>query len=83
MYPEFGDKYSDFGPKNEDTLKYIAIYWKSGKRSKPDCCGNLAYYNSDPEGIRTPDRLLRRQMLYPAELPDPEAPADRLPELMF
>ena len=24
----------------------------------------------DPEGIRTPDRLLRRQMLYPAELPN-------------
>ena len=23
----------------------------------------------EPEGIRTPDRLLRRQMLYPAELP--------------
>ena len=38
---------------------------------------------SDPEGIRTPDRLLRRQMLYPAELPDPVAPADTLPELIF
>ncbi len=25
---------------------------------------------SDPEGIRTPDRLLRRQMLYPTELRD-------------
>ncbi len=25
----------------------------------------------DREGIRTPDRLLRRQMLYPAELRDP------------
>ena len=24
----------------------------------------------DPEGIRTPDRLLRRQMLYPTELRD-------------
>jgi hypothetical protein len=24
----------------------------------------------DREGIRTPDRLLRRQMLYPAELRD-------------
>ena len=24
----------------------------------------------DPDGIRTHDRLLRRQMLYPAELPD-------------
>ncbi len=23
----------------------------------------------DPEGIRTPGRLLRRQMLYPTELP--------------
>ena len=23
---------------------------------------------SEPEGIRTPDRLLRREMLYPAEL---------------
>ena len=26
---------------------------------------------SDREGIRTPDRLLRRQMLYPAELRGP------------
>ena len=26
-------------------------------------------YIYDPEGIRTPDHLLRRQMLYPAELP--------------
>ena len=25
---------------------------------------------SDPAAIRTRDRLLRRQMLYPAELPD-------------
>ena len=25
----------------------------------------------DSDGIRTHDRLLRRQMLYPAELPDP------------
>lgn len=24
----------------------------------------------DPDAIRTRDRLLRRQMLYPAELPD-------------
>ena len=24
----------------------------------------------DPDGIRTHDRLLRRQMLYPTELPD-------------
>ena len=30
-----------------------------------------AFYSlSDPEGIRTPDRLLRRQMLYPTELRD-------------
>ncbi len=27
-------------------------------------------YYSDPDAIRTRDRLLRRQMLYPAELPD-------------
>ena len=27
--------------------------------------------NCDPDAIRTRDRLLRRQMLYPAELPDP------------
>lgn len=26
----------------------------------------------DPDAIRTRDRLLRRQMLYPAELPDPD-----------
>ena len=29
--------------------------------------------NGDPEAIRTPDRLLRRQMLYPAELRDQRA----------
>ncbi len=40
----------------------------SRKRSKPTelmnrmCC--------DPDATRTHDRLLRRQMLYPAELPD-------------
>ena len=29
------------------------------------------YLFFDPRGIRTPDQLLRRQLLYPAELPGP------------
>ena len=29
------------------------------------------FFVGDPDGIRTHDRLLRRQMLDPAELPDP------------
>ena len=31
--------------------------------------------DGDPAATRTQDRLLRRQMLYPAELPDPFASA--------
>ena len=30
----------------------------------------LSAISGDPDAIRTRDRLLRRQMLYPAELPD-------------
>ena len=30
----------------------------------------ISVKNGDPEGIRTPDRRLRRPLLYPAELPD-------------
>jgi hypothetical protein len=30
---------------------------------------NRFFEGSVPEGIRTPDRALRRRMLYPAELP--------------
>ena len=31
----------------------------------------LFTFLSDPDWIRTNDLLLRRQLLYPAELPDP------------
>ena len=37
----------------------------------------LLYIICDPDGIRTHDRLLRRQMLYPAELPDQTAEKTR------
>ena len=37
----------------------------------------------DPEGIRTPDRLLRRQMLYPAELRDHYKTEKTTPKLSF
>ena len=38
----------------------------------------------DPEGIRTPDRLLRRQMLYPAELRDQSSiKKERQPSCLF
>ena len=44
-----------------------------------------AFYSlSDPEGIRTPDRLLRRQMLYPAELRDQlSIKKERQPSCLF
>ena len=32
---------------------------------------DISDFFCDPDAIRTRDRLLRRQMLYPAELPDP------------
>ena len=32
--------------------------------------GEIVTFESDPDATRTHDRLLRRQMLYPAELPD-------------
>ncbi len=39
---------------------------------------------SDPEGIRTPDRLLRRQMLYPTELRDHSSvKKERQPSCLF
>ncbi|MEN9943483.1 MAG: hypothetical protein RLZZ91_1484 [Bacteroidota bacterium] len=38
----------------------------------------------DPEGIRTPDRLLRRQMLYPTELRDQSCvKKERQPSCLF
>ena len=37
------------------------------KKSLPDLAG---IFLGDPVGIRTRDLLLRRQLLYPAELPD-------------
>ena len=39
------------------------------KENKKACRKNLQAF-CDPDAIRTRDRLLRRQMLYPAELPD-------------
>ena len=50
----------------------------SRRRSEPTELMNQNYGRSllgssmsDPDATRTHDRLLRRQMLYPAELPDP------------
>ncbi len=36
------------------------------------------FLNLDPREIRTPDRLLRRQLLYPAELPGQNYRDDRI-----
>ena len=35
---------------------------------------STGFSSCDPDATRTHDRLLRRQMLYPAELPDPQKP---------
>ena len=48
--------------------QHRAMCWDS--RIKKE---SLFRLSCDPDGIRTHDRLLRRQMLYPAELPDPAA----------
>ncbi len=50
----------------------------------PNKFGYMLFVNPcDPVGIRTRDPQLRRLLLYPAELPDPERPPnkreDRLP----
>ena len=49
-------------------LSYCLIRGVSSRRIP-----QLLYIICDPDGIRTHDRLLRRQMLYPAELPDQTA----------
>ena len=41
--------------------------WKGTKKSFSE--GLLFFQSGVPEGTRTPDRALRRRMLYPAELP--------------
>ncbi|GEM_PF-6662693 len=38
----------------------------------------MAFMTRDPTGIRTPDRLLRRQLLYPAELSDQSKSAAKI-----
>ena len=40
------------------------------KDNKNGCVREMTQPLCDPDATRTHDRLLRRQMLYPAELPD-------------
>ena len=63
---------------NRDTRKQVSLYlwggrWDSNPRSsvpQTDALGQLRYTHhiGAPEGTRTPGPLLRRQVLYPAEL---------------
>ena len=56
----------------------FTLFSLSGPRSKPKpqavCSRESSPKRSDPVGIRTRDPQLRRLLLYPAELPDPERP---------
>ena len=66
-------------------LDYIPMWggrWDSNPRSsvpQTDALGQLRYTHhiGAPEGTRTPGPLLRRQVLYPAELQAPVCPIGR------
>ena len=53
-------------------------------KKSPTFVEDFFLFLSDPEGIRTPDRLLRRQMLYPTELRDRSSvKKERQPSCLF
>ena len=56
--------------KNEQINKFFLHFSCSLDRKQETGCSHECPVSCDPVGARTQDLLLRRQLLYPAELPD-------------